>query len=85
MTAWNKEKSVLAALDYSVSDRDGWNAFSPEEDFAKEISSGIVRVSRVNENFRVRDLLVTLFISSVFLYVMKHFIAGALGNVSYSH
>ncbi|KAL5106664.1 Myotubularin-related protein 9 [Taenia crassiceps] len=53
LAAWNREKSGPVALDHSVSNRDGWNAFSPEEDFAKEIASGIVRVSLANENFNI--------------------------------
>ncbi|CDI96595.2 hypothetical protein EmuJ_000022600 [Echinococcus multilocularis] len=53
MAVWKRVKSGLVAFNYSGSNHDGWNAFSPEEDFAKEIASGIVRVSRVNENFRV--------------------------------
>ncbi|VDK36114.1 unnamed protein product [Taenia asiatica] len=53
MAVWKRVELGLAALDCSASNRDGWDAFSPEEDFANEIASGIVRVSRVNENFRI--------------------------------
>lgn len=31
----------------------GWEEFSPEHDFAQEINNGIVRISRVNKDFRV--------------------------------
>ncbi|EUB58250.1 Myotubularin-related protein 9 [Echinococcus granulosus] len=53
MAVWKRVKSGSVAFNCSGSNHDGWNAFSPEEDFAKEIASGIVRVSRVNENFRI--------------------------------
>ncbi|VDM31488.1 unnamed protein product [Hydatigera taeniaeformis] len=53
MDVWTKKNSRLAALDYSLPNRNGWNPFLPEEDFAKEIASGIVRISRVNEKFKI--------------------------------